>query len=378
MGTSIGRPDGMFSLHIDTATTWRGGQNQVLLTVMGLRSAGHRAMLIAHPAGELRRRAAEGLDFVPLAPGHELDLKAGWKLARLINRLRPDIVHAHDPHAVSTAALALSMSTVQPVAPLVASRRVDFRLKSNSFSKWKYRQVRMFIAASTAIERILRGDGIPQSQIVTVHEGIDADRIGHIEPASVHAALWLPTQAPIIGNVGALVAHKGQRHLIDAASIVLRDVPDARVVILGEGELRAALEHQVKQLHLEKHVLLPGFREDVLALLKGFDIFVMSSETEGLGTSILDAMACGKPVVATRTGGIPEVVEDGVTGLLVEPRDPKSLAQAITTLLQDGARRAAMGAAGLARVRERFTVDRMVAATIAVYEQVRQPLTVNR
>jgi L-malate glycosyltransferase len=159
---------------------------------------------------------------------------------------------------------------------------------------------------------------------------------------------------------------------------VLRDVPDARVVILGEGELRAALEHQVKQLHLEKHVLLPGFREDVLALLKGFDIFVMSSETEGLGTSILDAMACGKPVVATRTGGIPEVVEDGVTGLLVEPRDPKSLAQAITTLLQDGGRRAAMGAAGLARVRERFTVDRMVAATIAVYEQVRQPLTVNR
>ena len=93
----------------------------------------------------------------------------------------------------------------------------------------------------------------------------------------------------------------------------------------------------------------------MLALLKGVDIFVMSSETEGLGTSILDAMACGKPVVGTRAGGIPEVVEDGVTGLLVEPRDPKSLAQAITTLLQDEALRTRMGAAGLARVRERFT-----------------------
>jgi glycosyltransferase involved in cell wall biosynthesis len=360
----------MFSIHLDTATTWRGGQNQVLLTVMGLRAAGHRAMLVAHPAGELRRRAAEGLDFVPLAPGHELDLKAGWKLSRLLNRLRPDIVHAHDPHAVSTAALALSMSTAQPVPPLVASRRVDFRLKTNSFSKWKYRQVRSFIAASSAIARILQKDGIPAAQIVTVHEGIDADRIAHIDASSVHAALWLPTPAPVGGNIGALVAHKGQRHLIDAAAIVVRDVPDARVVILGEGELRGALEHQVKHLHLEKHVLLPGFREDVLALLKSFDVFVMCSETEGLGTSILDAMACGKPVVGTNTGGIPEVVEDGVTGVLVEPRDPESLAGAITTLLRDEQLRGRMGAAGLARVRELFTVDRMVAATLAVYQQV--------
>ena len=234
-----------------------------------------------------RRTAAAGggrARLVPLAPSHELDLKAGWKLSRLFNRLRPDIVHAHDPHAVSTAALALSMSTAQPVPPLVASRRVDYHLKKNSFSQWKYRQVRMFLAASGAIARILRADGVPAAQIVTVHEGIDAERIAHIEPASVHAAFWLPTHAPVIGNIGALVAHKGQRHLIDAAAILLRDVPDARVVILGEGELRSSLEHQVKALHLEKHVLLPGFREDVLALLKGFDMFVMCSETEGLGT----------------------------------------------------------------------------------------------
>jgi L-malate glycosyltransferase len=371
----------MFSIHVDTATTWRGGQNQVLLTVMGLRAAGHRAMLVAHPDGELRRRAAEGLDFVPLAPSHELDLKAGWRLSRLLKRLRPDIVHAHDPHAVSTAALALSMSTVQPAPPLVASRRVDFHLKTNSFSKWKYRQVHTFIAASHAIARMLRADGIPDADIVTVHEGIDADRIAHIEPASVHQAFWLPTHAPVVLNIGALVAHKGQRHLIDAAALVLRELPDTHVLVLGEGELRGALEHQVKHLHLEKHVLLPGFREDVLALLKGCDVFVMSSETEGLGTSILDAMACGKPVVGTRTGGIPEIVEDGVTGLVVEPRDAGALARAITTLLQDKALRARMGAAALASVREHFTVERMVAATIAVYEQVLdtpEPGTVNR
>jgi glycosyltransferase involved in cell wall biosynthesis len=360
----------MFSIHIDTATTWRGGQNQVLLTVLGLRAAGHRAMLVAHPAGELRRRAEEGLEFVALAPNHELDLKAGWKLARLVNRLRPDIVHAHDPHAVAMAALALSMSTAEPVPPLVASRRVDFHLKPNSFSKWKHRQVTMFIAASDAIARILQADGVPASRVATVHEGIDADRIAGIEAASVHAEFWLPTHAPIVGNIGALVPHKGQRHLIDAAALVVRDVPDARFIVLGEGELRPALEHQVKSLHLEKHVVLPGFRADVVALLKTFDVFVMSSETEGLGTSILDAMACARPVVGTRTGGIPEVVDDGVTGLLVEPKDARALAHAVTTLLKDASLRARMGAAGLARVRERFTLDRMVEGTLRVYRDV--------
>ena len=115
--------------------------------------------------------------------------------------------------------------------------------------------------------------------------------------------------------------HKGQRHLIDAAALVVQHVPDARFVIAGEGELRPALERQIQEHHLEKHVMLPGFRPDVLSLHKAFDIFVMSSVTEGLGTSLLDAMACGKPIVATTAGGIPEVVEDGVTGLLVPPRD---------------------------------------------------------
>lgn len=360
----------MLSIHIDTATTWRGGQNQVLLTVMGLLAAGERTLLVAHPDGELRRRAEEGLEFIALAPSHELDLKEGWRLSRLLNRVRPDIVHAHDPHGVAMAALGLSMSSLRPAPPLVASRRVDFRLKRHSFSQWKYRQVSAFIAASEAIAAILASDGIPRSRIVTVHEGIDVDRIARLEPASVHAEFWLPTLAPVIGNIGALVPHKGQRHFIDAAAIVVREVPDARFVILGEGELREALEHQIRHLHLERHVFLPGFRADVLALLKGFDVFVMSSETEGLGTSILDAMACGKPVVGTRAGGIPEVVEDGVTGFVVPTHDPKSMARAIIGLLQDPERRARLGQAGLARVRERFTVERMVQETRRVYEKV--------
>src|SRR5256885_8477607 len=157
----------MFSLHVDTARTWRGGQNQVLLTVNGLRSIGQRAALVAHPDGELRRRAAEGLELVPMAPRTEVDLSAAWRFSRVIKRLAPDVIHAHDPHGVAMASLALSLGASSRKADarrspaLVASRRVDFHLKGNSFSRWKHRQIDCFIAASDAIRDMLIADGFP-------------------------------------------------------------------------------------------------------------------------------------------------------------------------------------------------------------------------
>jgi glycosyltransferase involved in cell wall biosynthesis len=363
----------VFSLHIDTARSWRGGQNQVLLTVNGLREAGHRAALVAHPDGELRRRVEEGLELIPIASRSEMDLAAAWRLTRVLKRLEPDVIHAHDPHGVAMAALALSMGAAARTGgspALVAARRVDFHIKDNSFSRWKYRQVDCFITASEAIRQMLIGDGIPTNRTITVHEGIDLQHVNAAPPVNVHETFFLPHHAPVVGNVAALVPHKGQRYLVDAAHLVVQEVPDARFIILGEGELRDHLERQVHEHHLEKHVLLPGFRTDVLGCLKSFDLFVMSSVTEGLGTSLLDAMACARPIVASRAGGIPEVVDDEVTGLLVPPRDPRALARAIVTLLSDPDLRLRLGQAGLQRVRRHFTVERMVAGTLAVYQRL--------
>ena len=311
----------MFSLHIDTARTWRGGQNQVLLTVNGLRAIGHRAALVAHPDGELRQRVAEGLDLIPIAPRTEMDLTAAW-------RSRASSGGCSRTSSTPTIRTAsrwrrwrcrspLERRAAAASPALVASRRVDFHLKGNSLSRWKHRQVDCFIAASEAIRQMLVADGVPADRTVTVHEGIDVEHVTAAPPVNVHEAFWLPHHAPVVGNVAALVPHKGQRHLIEAAHLVVQEIPDARFVILGEGELREHLERQVREHHLEKHVLLPGFRTDVLGCIKGFDLFAMSSVTEGLGTSLLDAMACERPIVATQAGGIPEIVEDGVTGLLV-------------------------------------------------------------
>jgi glycosyltransferase involved in cell wall biosynthesis len=361
----------MLSLHIDTARTWRGGQNQALLTVLGLRGLGHRTVLVAHPQGELRRRAAEGLDLIGLAPRSELDLAAAWRLARVLKQIQPEVVHAHDPHGVAIAAAALGFGGVASKPTLVASRRVDFALKMNALSQWKYRQVAAFLCASDAIRQILIGQGIPRERALTIHEGIDLAHVDAAPPASVREAFWLPHGAPVVGCIGALVEHKGHRYLVHAAADIVRAVPDARVVILGEGDLRDELTRMVHELGLERHVLLPGFRPDVLSLLKGFDLCVMPSITEGLGTSILDAMACSKAVVASAVGGIPEVVDTEVTGLLVPPRDASALGAAIVRLLRDPALADRFARAGRASVERRFTADRMVQETLDTYRRLR-------
>jgi len=357
----------MFSLHVDTAKTWRGGQNQTLLTVLGLRALGYRAALVAHPNGELTRRAAEGPDLIPIATGGEMDLRAAWKLSRVLRMFRPSIVHAQDAHAVAMVALARPLARLDPSPRFVVSRRVDFHIRQNAFSRWKYSQVELFLCASTAIQHMLIGDGVPAERTTVVHDGVDLERVAATPGLDVHRELWLPTGAPLVGNVAALVPHKGHKFLVQAAARVVRQVPDARFVIVGEGELHAALRRQIRTSQLERHVVLTGFRPDALSLQKGFDLFAMSSVTEGMGSVLLDAMAIGQPIVATRAGGIPEVISDGRTGVLVPPRDADALAVAITRLLRNGAERARLGATAQEHVQRTFRVEQMVQRTHDAY-----------
>ena len=360
----------MFSLHVDTARTWRGGQNQVLLTVLGLRARGHRTALVAHPNGELYRRASDSPDLIPIAVSGEVDFPAAWKLSRVLRAMRPAIVHAHDAHAVAMVALASSMVPRGQRPRFVVSRRVDFHIRRNAFSRWKYAQVDRFLCASDAIRAMLANDGIPAGCMATVHDGVDLDRVAAARKLDVRADLGLAQNALLVGNVAALAPHKGHRYLIEAATTVVRRVPDARFVIVGEGELETALKRQVKDLHLERQVLLTGFRPDALSLQMGFDLFAMSSVTEGMGSALLDAMAMGQATVATRAGGIPEVIVDGHTGVLVQTRDADALASAIVGLLEEPDRRTRLGAAGAERVRQCFSAEQMVQRTIDAYDHL--------
>ena len=368
----------MFSLHIDTAVGWHGEQSLVLHTVLGLRARGHRAALVAHPDGELLRRLSEGYDLVPLAPRGDVDLSAAWRLSRVLKQLAPDVIHPYDAHAVAMASTALSIAAPTPKPPLVTSARTAAHLSHSSFSRWKYSQVDCFIANSTFVRDRLVADGVPQAKTTTVNQGVDVERIVQMEASNVHAAFYLPTRSPVIGKVATLAPNKGHHHLIDAAQLVVRDVPDARFVIVGDGELREGLEKHIRDRHLERHVFLAGFRADAVELIKAFDLFAMSPIAGGLCTALIEAMAASKATDAASVGAIPEIVVDGETGFLTPPRDHAAMAAKLILLLKNQTLRDRMGAAALARARERFAVERMVEETAAVYEQLTSPQGTSR
>jgi glycosyltransferase involved in cell wall biosynthesis len=285
-------------------------------------------------------------------------------IRRLLASRHFDVAQLHDPHALASGVAAARTTRA---LPLVATRRVDFALPR--WSRWKYRAAERVLAVSEAIRGVLLRDGAAPERVRVVHEGV-ADRPPAPGGAEALAALGVPDGAPVVGNVAALTGHKDHATLLRAARIVLDRAPRARFVIVGDGELRPRLLALHRELGLGQGCLFAGFRDDVDRLLPAFAVFCLSSHMEGLGTSLLDAMAFARPVVATRAGGIPDAVEDGVTGRLVPPRDPAALAAALLELLDDAPRRDAMGRAGRRRFQERFTADRMVEATLAVYDEV--------
>ena len=354
-------------LHVDSAAGWRGGQNQVLLTARGMIARGHRVALACRSGGALEARArAEGLDVHGLPLAGDLSPRATLQLAGILRRARPDVLHLHDPHALAAGLLA---ARAAPRAVAVATRRVDFALRG-PLSRWKYRSCARVIAVSRKIAEVLGAQGVAPERIRVVYEGVP-DRPGVPGGGQALADLGVPAGCPVVGNVAALTDHKDHATLVEAAARVRPRVPEARFVVVGDGPLRPRLEALCRERGLLDRWIFAGFRHDLDRLLPAFTLFCLSSHMEGLGTSLLDAMAFSRPIVATAAGGIPEAVEDGVTGRVVPVRDPAALADALVDLLVHPDRARDMGLSGRRRFEERFTAERMVEETLAAYEGAR-------
>ena len=357
----------MQTVHLDSGREWRGGQRQVLLLSSGLTARGHTATLVCPVGAPLAARArAAGLEVLEIAWRGAWDVLAARRVRELVRKRRPEIVHAHTAHAVTTMGLATAgLGAARPRR--VAARRVDFRPSRPGMlgMRWMADAV---IAVSRGVARVLLERGLDPSHVAVVESGIDlAAATRDARPDEARSSLGLGPDARVIGNVAQLVDHKDHLTLIRAARTVCDRVESARFVIAGSGPLRSRLAGEIARLGLEGRVLLAGHRDDLASLLGMFQLFVMSSKLEGLGSSILDAMAAGLPVVATRTGGIPEAVSEGETGLLVDPGRPDELARAILRLLDDPGLARRLGQSGLDRAAERFSEAAMVERTLAVY-----------
>lgn len=350
-------------LHINTENGWRGGERQTMLTLEGLHRRGITADLVAQPQSPLvRETEARGITVHPLAMRGSTDVMAAWRLGRLVKREGYDLLHAQTAHAVNIALVARGLHR-QPY--LVASRRVDFDIAS----AWKYNSCDAVAPISRAIADLLARAGVKREKIHLVPSGID---VAVTRPADTDAkraelkgeARWL------IGAVGHLADHKGHRHLLAAMPLLRHMVPDIRLVIIGDGELRAELEEKTRALELDDIVRFTGFRADAQDLLWTLDLLVQPSVLEGLSTTVLDALARGVPVVASAVGGLPEAVAEGRHGALVPPSDPAALAETIADVLLDSRRRMELSEGAAEWVRDTYGADAMVEKTLALYQKV--------
>ena len=289
-------------LQVDSGREWRGGQGQVWLLCRELaRHTDVEQVLLTKLDSELARRAAgDGVRVQGTAWQMGLDPRALWNLRRAISSFQPDVIHVHDSHALMLAATVAMRRTI------VATRRVDFRV--GRFGAW--RRPERIIAVSAAVKDILTGDGIAADAIVVVPDGIDPDEVRRAAtpPLGMRRQLGLSEPTPLAVNAAALVDHKDQRTLIRAAECARGLEPDLHWVIAGEGPLRASLSADISRLRLADRVHLVGYVERVDALIAEASVFVMSSKQEGFGSVILNALALGRPIVATAAGGIPEVL----------------------------------------------------------------------
>lgn len=352
-------------VQLDSQLPWRGGEQQVLSLSRFLQTQRVHNVIVCPPHSVLHQRAQEiGLPVMALRMRHEADVPAAWRLGQYLRRQQVDILHMHTPHAHTIGLLACWLA---PKVHQVVSRRVDFPPLRSWLSRWKYLAPKVhYLAISQAVRQVLMDSGVSPQRVQTIYSGIEVRRFDDIQEAP---ALF-PPGTRVVGTVGHLAGHKGHRYLLDAMPTLLRAEPRIALAIVGDGALRATLEAQAVSLGVAERVRFTGFRRDVLALMRQFEVFVFPSSLEGLGTAILDAMALGKPVVATRAGGIPEAVQEGVTGFLVPPCHPEALAAAVLQLLHDPEQGRAFGEAGRKRVEQGFTAERMATQTLHVYQQV--------
>lgn len=357
-------------VHLSTARSWRGGEQQLAYLLEELVKLRVEQCVVCAAGSEMEQRCEGiGVERHPLRASMAFDPWAAQRLARFAKRWGADLLHTHDSHAHTMAVLANTLFGMN--LPLVVARRVDFPISNGISARWKYghHSVRRILCVSDAIKDITAQGLKDPSVLRTVHSGIDPDRFKLGADGRLHAELGLDPSVPIVGNVAALAPHKDLFTFIRMAERLAEKLPNVHFVLVGKGGLRTELESARKEHGLGDRLTFTGFRDDVDRLLPELAVMVMTSRTEGLGTSILDAFAAKVPVVATAAGGIPELVEDGRTGLLCPVGDDGALAAATERVLNDAGLRRNLVQHATQKL-QGFTKEATAHATLAQYQEV--------
>jgi len=360
-------------LHTEALKRWGGEQNRVLSEAVGLTRRGHEVTIAAQPGSELIIRAGEaGLPTVAVPFRRSSYLRSVPALARCVRRGRTEIVVTHSSSDSWAGGLAARLLPRGPAVVRVRHNMLPVSHGAAAFLLYRRLADVVVTLTETTRQELVEHNGLDPARVIAISTGVVPERFRRDGEARRRVRDEFGVRGPLVVNVSDLDSVKGVWHYLSAAALVAESVPEARFLLVGRAD-EAALGRvaaRAKELGLSGRFFATGFRKDVPAILSAADVFVFCSVCEGLGTAVLEAMAAGLSVACFDLPTLAEVVQEGVTGLLAPVGDAGALAERAVALLRDDAARAAMGEAGRARVSERFSVERMLDRTEALYKRI--------
>jgi L-malate glycosyltransferase len=360
-------------LHIATAISWRGGEQQVVYLAEELKRKNIRQFILCSEGSAMEDYCIRNnLPFITARKRSSFDLSFAKKVSDVCKVKKISLVHAHDSHAHTFA--FLSCAVFANKAKVIISRRVDFPVGETFISRVKYNHscIARIICVSDKIREIIHPAIKNPKVLTTIHSGIDESRFENaVATGILHREFNIPVNARIVGNISALAPHKDYKTFIDTAAEVLKSENDLYFFIIGDGPEKSNIENFRQASGVSDRIIMTGFRTDIPSILPELDVIVMlvTSETEGLGTTILDAFACKVPVVATEAGGIPELVINERTGLLAPVRDVAGLAVAVKRILNEAGLKEKLNR-GSAEHLKNFSRQFTAEQTLSLYKEV--------
>lgn len=357
-------------------TSGPGGAEKVLLSLVDrLEKGSYQSIACLLKEGwlhaQLERRGVKTF-IQPLGAG--FDIKWLTKFIPFLRREKVDLMHAHEFAMNAYGSIASALTGIPIVTTVHAKGYYWKNLRRRVAYRFVSKQSKMIAVSNDVAQFLCKSVGISNDNVQTIYNGIETGvfRSNQEVRDQTRRELKITGEQLVIGAIGNLYPIKGHTYLVQAAATISKEIPNAVVLIAGRGQLLEKLQIEASQLGVEERIKFLGYREDVPALLQAVDIFVLPSLSEGLPLSALEAMAAGKPVVATQVGGIPEVVINGETGFLVAAENDGALAEKLICLLKDPCLAQQLGASGIQRVEERFTLDRMVEKYEEIYGEALQ------
>ncbi|UZR95792.1 glycosyltransferase family 4 protein [Chondrinema litorale] len=324
-------------LHLSSEASWRGGEQQIAYLITELQKLNVDVMVACKKGSPFEDFCIqEHIPYKAINFSHQYAPGTALKIKNICNEFQADILHMHSSKSHGAGVIATLLGAK---ANLVLSRRVDFPVKQGKLSQFKYNfdGIKRIICVSDAIKDITARGIKDSSKLVTVHSGIDIDKFHpeSVNKSILHTQFNIPTDKIIIGNTSALAPHKDYFTFINTADILLKSNKNLHFCIIGKGKLKGEIENYIQKKQLTENFTLTGFINNIPDVLPALDLFLMTSETEGLGTSILDAFASKVPVVATAAGGIPEMVIHKKTGMIAPIKDVETLAKNVKEVFAD-------------------------------------------